>query len=108
MTSSVESEAEKMQRVPGIVFVDSLSNRVAQVAGTGLEVWEVILNYRAAGEDWNQLKQGFHWLSNEQLHAALAYYAAYPEEINILLKENARYTPEYVYEKYPFTRPAAQ
>ena len=108
MKTSLELEAEKMQRVPGIVFTDSLSGRVARVGGTGLEVWEVILNYRAVGEDWNELKECFHWLPDEQLRAAVAYYEAYPDEINALLEENASFTPDYVYTKYPFTRPGRQ
>jgi uncharacterized protein (DUF433 family) len=105
MTTSLELEAEKMRRVPGIIFVDGFSGRRARIAGTGLEVFEIILNYRAVGEDWGQLKECFPWLSDEQLRAAVTYYETYPDEINAELEDNARYTPEYVYEKYPFTRP---
>ena len=41
-------EAIKMRRCPGIVFADGVSGRRARIAGTGLEVWEVIstLHYR--------------------------------------------------------------
>jgi uncharacterized protein (DUF433 family) len=99
------AEAEKMLRVPGIIFADSVCGRVARVAGTGLEVFEIIIGYRSVGYDWRQLKEAYHWLSDNQLRAALTYYELYPEEINGLLEENDKYTPEYVYEKYPFMKP---
>jgi len=109
MATRLELEAEKMRRVPGIVFADApCGGRVARVAGTGLEVFELILSYRAVGEDWGRLKECFDWLSDEQLRAAVTYYETYPDEINAELEDNARYTPEYVYTKYPFTRPQSR
>ena len=107
MADTVGLEAEKMRRIPGIVFTDGPTGRIARIDGTGLDVWEVILNYRAAGEEWERLREGFDWASEEELCAALAYYKAYPEEIDALLDDNARYTQEYVYERYPFARPSS-
>lgn len=35
-------ESVRMRRVPGIVFADGPSGRRAVVAGTGLDVWEIV------------------------------------------------------------------
>lgn len=108
MTTTLELEAEKMARVPGIIFADGFSGRRARVAGTGLEVFEVILSYRAVGNDWVQFKQCFPWLTDLQLRAAVTYYETYPNEIDAEIAENEMYTPEYVYSKWPRTRPRGQ
>ena len=75
------AEARKMQRVPGIVFAEGTFGRVPRMAGTGIEVWEVIQVYRAMGRSWEALMETFDWLTPEQLRAALAYAEAYPNEI---------------------------
>ncbi|MDO9565134.1 MAG: hypothetical protein Q7J15_00090, partial [Candidatus Desulfaltia sp.] len=36
------AEAVKMRRCPGIVFVNGVRGRKAKIAGTGLDVWEII------------------------------------------------------------------
>jgi uncharacterized protein (DUF433 family) len=101
-------EAIRMRRVPGIVFADSMSGRVARIAGTGLEVWEIVEEHRAVGGDWDRLKVGYHWLSDSQLQAALAYAAAYPDEIEAALHDNAAWTPERVWATHPATRPPSR
>src|SRR5262249_24676183 len=95
-------EAVKMRRVPGIVFADESGQRAARVAGTGLEVWEIIRTYRDADESWETLREAYHWLSDYQLRAALAYAQAYPQEINEQLAEYDRFSIEEVWAKYPF------
>lgn len=105
MTAEVTSEAEKMRRVPGIFFADGPAGRRARVAGTGLDVFEIIKNYRAFREDFEELRLRFDWLSEEQVRAAVRYYETYPDEIIERLEREAMYTPEYVYAKYPFMRP---
>jgi uncharacterized protein (DUF433 family) len=99
------SEAVKMRQVPGIVFVDGARGRVARVGGTGLDVWEIVGAYRAVADDWQQLQADYPWLSEQQLRAALAYAAAYPQEIAERLQREAHSTPETVWSTYPFTRP---
>lgn len=99
------TEAVKMQRVPGIVFADGPTGRRARVEGTGIDVWEVITEYRVTGESWDRLREAYHWLSENQLRAALSYYAAYPDEINERLRREEYWTPERVWEKYPFMKP---
>jgi len=64
-------ESNKMRRIPGILFVDSPSGgRVARVAGTGLEVFEIVQAHRSVENSWQRLKESFHWLSDTQLRAA--------------------------------------
>jgi uncharacterized protein (DUF433 family) len=101
------SEAAKMRRVPGIVFADGVRGRVPQIAGTGLEVWEVVERYQAVGESWELLKEEFDWLSEQQLRTALTYAAAYPEEIAERLQADERWTPDTLYAAHPFMKPPA-
>ena len=63
MTADLLTEAEKMRRVPGIIFADGPTGRRARIAGTGLEVFEVIASYRGMGQDWERLKKAFHFLA---------------------------------------------
>jgi uncharacterized protein (DUF433 family) len=99
------AEAVKMRRVPGIVFADGTDARVVRVAGSGLEVFEIVGAYRTMDEDWERLREAYHWLSEHQLRAALAYAEAYPEEIEERLRVEARWTPETMWATYPFTKP---
>lgn len=99
------TEAVRMRRIPGIVFGESATGRVAMIAGTGLKVWLVIEQYRAMGENWEHFKKGYPWLNDFQLRAALAYAEAYPEEIDEHIRRNEYWTPERLYETYPFMKP---
>jgi uncharacterized protein (DUF433 family) len=74
-------EALRMRRCPGIVFVDGPTGRRPVLAGTGLEVWEVVKAYKDCGEDFEKLKETFDWLSPRQLRDALHYFRLYPKEI---------------------------
>lgn len=99
------AEAVKMRRIPGIIFADSPSGRVARIAGTGIEVYEVVRSYWGLDRDWDELRNAYHWLTELQLRAALAYAEAYPKEIDKRIEADERWTPEEVWLKYPFTRP---
>ena len=99
------SESVKMRRIPGIVFVDSPMGRVARIAGTGIDVFEVIKAYREMGRDPERLRDAYHWLSDIQLRAALAYAEAYPYEIEARIALDDRWTPEETWKAYPFTKP---
>ena len=102
MTVDSLAEVEKMRRVPGIIFVDGPIGRRARVAGTGLEVFEVIKVYRSVAEDWDRLKAALHWLTDDQSRAALTYAQTYPEDIYPLIEAEEALTPEKLYEQYPF------
>ncbi len=98
-------ESARMRRIPGISFIDSASGRTAAIAGTGIKVWLLVQAYRDMDSSWERLREAFHWLTEHQLRAALAYAEAYPDEIEEILREQERWTPEYTWAKYPFMRP---
>jgi len=101
-TKELLEEAIKMHRCPGIVFSEGVRERRARVAGTGIEVWEVIANYKSVDEDIERLHTIYHWLTEFQLKAALAYYWTYPQEIDHLIDQNENWTRESIQNKYPF------
>lgn len=88
-------EIHRMRRVPGIIFADDTGGRVPRIAGTGLEVWEIISTYQAVDRSWDQLRTAFEWLSQEQLRAAIAYYETYPDEIEARLIEEEEILERY-------------
>lgn len=96
-------EAVRISRAPGIVFVDSLTGRRAAIAGTGIEVWEVVASWKSLGQDYERLRASYAWLSEAQLRAALNYYELYPEEIEERLALEEEWTPERVRREFPFT-----
>jgi len=97
-------EAVKTYRCPGIVFSEGTAGRRARIAGTGLEVWEVVAAYKSVGEEFKRLSKAYHWLTEQQLMAAVGYYKAYPEDIDPLIRQNEELTEESVNKKYPFLR----
>jgi uncharacterized protein (DUF433 family) len=102
VTKDLLQEAIKMRRCPGIIFAEGTSGRRARIAGTGIEVWEVIAAYKSVKEDFKRLKKAYHWLSGEQLKAALGYYAIYPKEIDRLIDQSEQWNDERLRERYPF------
>ncbi len=101
---SLLEEAIRMNRSPGIVFVEGRSGRRSAVAFSGLEVWEIIATWREAGEDWKKLREAYSELSEAQLRAALNYYRLYPEEVDARLELEAYWTPERLVAELPFTQ----
>lgn len=95
-------EAIKMRRCPGITFAEGTRGRRARVAGTGIEVWEIIATYRSVGKDFDRLKKAYHWLSPEIVRAALGYFALYPQEVDRLIEQNEGWTEEKIKKRYPF------
>ncbi len=95
-------EAVKMQRCPGIIFSEGMTGRRARIAGTGIEVWEVIATYKSVNKDLGRLHKAYHWLTEQQLMSAIGYYRAYPQEIEHLIKQNEELTKEHVHERHPF------
>lgn len=95
------AEAAKMRRCPGIIFADGPTGRRARLAGTGLDVWEVIATYQSLDRDRGRLQATYHWLTEPQLRAALGYFATYPDEIEQQIARNAAWTPERVAQRHP-------
>ncbi|HLX06566.1 MAG TPA: DUF433 domain-containing protein [Thermoanaerobaculia bacterium] len=105
LATELLEEALRMRRAPGVVFAEGAAGRRAVLAGTGLDVWEIVATWRAAGEDFGQLRQNYSWLTEPQLRSALAYYDLYPREIDARLEQEAQWTPERVASHLAFTRP---
>lgn len=101
---SLLEEAIRASRVPGVVFVQRRAGRRPAIAFSGLEVWEIIATWKEAEESWAGLVEAYAELTETQLRAAVAYYQAYPEEIDERLAREAYWTPERVAEELPFTR----
>lgn len=95
------AEAVKMRRCPGIVFADGPWGRRARLAGTGLDVWEVVATSQGVKGDFKRLRRAYHWLTEPQLRAALGYHAAYPEEIDRQIARNAAWTRERLADRHP-------
>ena len=104
VTKDLLQEAIKMRRCPGILFAEGTGGRRARVAGTGIEVWEVIATYKSVKENFKRVRKSYHWLSPEQIKAALGYYTIYPQEIDRLIKQNEQWSDEKVRDRYPFMR----
>ena len=94
-------EAIKMRRCPGITFADGVSGRRARVAGTGLEVWEIIATFKSVNDDFDRLQKAYHWLTEQQLRAALGYYSLYREEIDQQIERNESWSRESILKHYP-------
>jgi uncharacterized protein (DUF433 family) len=101
---SLMEEGLRASRVPGIVFVQRRDGRRPAVAFSGLEVWEIIATWKEAGERWEVLVEAYPELLENQLRAAVAYYRAWPEEIDERLARERYWTPERVADELPFTR----
>lgn len=95
-------EAVKMQRCPGIVFTEGVAGRRARIAGTGIEVWEVVATFKSVNKDFDRLCRAYHWLTEQQLRSAIGYYRVYAEEIDIIIRQNEKLTEEDVQGRYPY------
>ena len=106
MTGELLDEAIRLRRAPGVAFVDGATGRRAVVAGTALDVWEVVATWRSVEEDWDVLTQSYPWLSEMQLRSALGYYRLYPDEIDARIEREEAWTRERVREELPYAIPA--
>lgn len=100
-TNALLEEAVRAHRCPGIVFTEGVHGKRARIAGTGLEVWEVIATYKNAERDLKRLARAYHWLTQQQLKSAIGYYRLYAREIDALIAENENWTPVNIRKKYP-------
>jgi uncharacterized protein (DUF433 family) len=107
VTNELLVEAIKTHRCPGIVFSEGVSGRRARIAGTGIEVWELISTYKGANKNIKKLRRSYHWLTEQQIKTAIGY-TLYPDEIDMLIAENERWTSESIGKKYPFLKAGNQ
>jgi uncharacterized protein (DUF433 family) len=105
MVVELLEEAVRMRRAPGIVFVDGATGRRPVVAGSGLEVWEVISTWKDVGRNYERLRAAYEWLTEPQLRSALSYYELYGDEVEARLERESQLTAERVQHELPFTRP---
>lgn len=106
MTSELLDEAIRMRRAPGVAFVDGATGRRPVVAGTALDVWEVVATWRTVEGDMELLARSYPWLSEMQLRAALGYYRLFPDEIDARIEREVAWTPDRVREELPYATPA--
>jgi uncharacterized protein (DUF433 family) len=70
-----------IQKTPGVIGGDACIRR------TRIAVW-MLVNARRLGITDEQLLRDYSGLTQEDLNAAWAYYAAHPEEIETAIREN--------------------
>ena len=95
-------EAVKMRRCPGVTFADGPTGRRAKIAGTGIDIWEFIATFKGMSENYDKLKETYHWLSDQQIRSAPSYYALYPDEIDEKITRNEEITEAQVIKRFPF------
>jgi uncharacterized protein (DUF433 family) len=105
VASELLAEAVALRRCPGIAFMDGATGRRAIIAGTGLDVWEVVYVYEHAHRDFAELQQAFSHLTEAQLRAALHYAVLYPEDIHRRIAANDAWTPERLARELPIFVP---
>lgn len=92
-------------RYPGITFVEGPAGLRAHIAGSGLDVWEVIMVHRAhRGAEGATLKH-LRQLSRRQLKTAQAYFQDHRQEVEAILAEQGKAPGEWGYE-VAVSRPA--
>jgi uncharacterized protein (DUF433 family) len=102
-------EAVKMRHCPGILFAAGPTGRRARIAGSGIDVWELMATFRQVDENYDKLKKTYHWLSDLQIRSALSFYRLYPDEIDERIARSETKTPDRVFERYPFlAKPAGK
>ncbi|MDR7465592.1 MAG: DUF433 domain-containing protein [Armatimonadota bacterium] len=92
-------EALRSRRFPGVVFVEGPAGRRAHLAGTGLDVWEVVELVNEYGSPEAVLRD-FPRLTRTAIRTAQVYAGEYPEEIQTFLELNAR-SPETIRREFP-------
>jgi hypothetical protein len=97
VVEALAEEAARMRRFPGIAFRGPEHDRRAWLLGTALDIWQVIEAYQDMGLE-RMLNEGD--LSEGKIRLALAYYEAYPKEIDEAVAEN-RQPLEYWRHLYP-------
>lgn len=105
MVVELLEEAIRSRRAPGIVFVDGATGRRPVVAGSGLEVWEVVSTWEEVGRNYDRLRAAYDWLTEPQLRSALSYYELYRSEVDARLGRESELTGEHVASELPFTKP---
>jgi uncharacterized protein (DUF433 family) len=75
-------EGIRMRRCPGIIFTNGPAGRRATVAGTGIDVWEVVRVSKSVGGNFKATSRALSQLSRPQIDSVLHYYRLYTQEID--------------------------
>jgi hypothetical protein len=105
VASEMLSEAVRMRRFPGIVFVDSPLGRTARLAGTDVDLFRIAATFNRVGGDWDRLSKKYQHLTEEQLRMAMAYAEANRAEVDEQMDADDRRAIESVWTRYPITKP---
>lgn len=97
MLERLAEEALQMRRFPGLIFRGPEHRRRVAIAGTGLDVWEVVVLLRAEGRE---AVLAAHPVTERQIDLAHAYHREHPADVDRFLEENAR-PPEHWQRLYP-------
>jgi hypothetical protein len=81
-------ETARTRRFAGIAFRGDDARRRAWVLGSGLDVWEIVHMLEDFGSSDALVANAS--LSPAQVHLAVAYRDAYPDEINRMIADNRR------------------
>jgi uncharacterized protein (DUF433 family) len=75
------------------------------VAGTGLDVWEVVRTWEDGEKGLDEARANYPWLSEAQIRAAIGYYELYPVEVDERLQREREWNAERVRQELPFATP---
>jgi uncharacterized protein (DUF433 family) len=92
-----------IEPVEGVLY-EPLSRR-AHVLDTGLEVFEIIRTWQEVEQDWESLTDAYHWLTGDQLRAALGFYAKNTDFVEARLARERAARVEDAWAQYPDSRP---
>lgn len=87
LTRSLIDEAVRREMFPGVTFRTTATGRHAAVEGRRLYVWQVMETLWASDGDITEAADYLD-LRADQVSTAMAYYTAYPDEIDGLITEN--------------------
>lgn len=93
-------EVLRAQEFEGIHFRNTIIGRQAFITGTGMEVWQFIMVGRALGMDADRVADHLGYPVN-YFKAALKYYNAYKDEINMAIANNDIFDEEKIRQLFP-------
>lgn len=80
-------EGIRMDRHPGIVFIDRAAGRRASIAGRRIDVWQVIETLQASNGNVEETAEYLR-LRIDQVQTAIAYAADFPDEVEAMIRAN--------------------
>jgi hypothetical protein len=94
-------EARRVEQFKGMIFFRNGGGGRRAVINGGLDVWEMIMLYQNHGREG--MLEAFENIRPSQIDDALAYYEAFPDEIDATLWELSQ-PMSYWLDKYPELR----